>query len=64
MCLFRSEEFRLFCFVFVNWKILYFALGWSYRDFIRNAKLDTKLKFECILNYVGYSEPKAVPPSM
>ena len=52
--------------VLFNWKIFYFALSWLDSDFIRKSKLDTKLKcsLNAFLNYVGYSEPKAVTPSM
>lgn len=47
-------------------KIFYFALSWLDSDFIRKTKLGTKLKcsLNAFLNYVGYSEPKAVTPLM
>ena len=52
--------------VLFNLKIFYFALSWLDSDFIRKTKLDTKLKcsLNAFLNYAGYSEPKAVAPSL
>lgn len=52
--------------VLFSLKIFYFALRWLDSDFIRKTKLGTKLKcsLSAFLNYVGYSEPKAVTPLM
>lgn len=52
--------------VLFSLKIFYFALSWLDSDFIRKTKLGTKLKcsLNAFLNYVGYSEPKAVTPLM
>lgn len=73
----NNHEFLLKCYVdcahsemiasvLFNLKIFCFALRRFNGDFIRKTMLGTKLKdsLNAFLNYVGYSDPKAVTPSV